>query len=110
MKIYCIEETPEERSSLDPVFGPVKRAETMKKASSIDRISVPAHVFASSPAGGVWEIQPDGTFEVPDDVGKSMTIRPGWHEGLSPFPTGDLPPAIAPLKPHRVTKARTSRS
>jgi hypothetical protein len=109
MQIYNLQETYEERWILDPVTGPAKRREAVVKPSGMDRISVPAGVYASCPQGKVFEVQPDGTFEVPQDIGEFYVRQPGWHSGASPFPSDDLPPSREPLRPLRVTKAHQSR-
>ena len=64
----------------------------------------PATTTAICHQGRTYEVQPDGSFMVPDDVAAFFLRMPAWHPGPSPFaPDG---PASAPApKPARKTAA-----
>jgi len=81
--------------ALDPVRGPIQQTERVIERATTSAISVPKKGFASCPEGATFEIQPDGTFEVPDDVGAFYTRMPDWHAGPSPFPPLEMVRAAA---------------
>ena len=97
MQIYHCETTEVDRWVLDPTLGQVKRREQVIKPSGTCTISVPAGQFESTPDGGTFEAEAD-TFDVPDDVAAYFLARPGWGQGVSPFPPEDEPPIKAPAK------------
>jgi hypothetical protein len=76
--------------SLDPVRGPVQQTERVVERAGTTQISVPKGGFASTPEGATFDIQPDGTFHVPDDVGEFYVRTPNWFEGASPFPPAEM--------------------
>ena len=75
-QIHNVVESPTSRYVLDPDHGMVQRRELVMRASDVDRIKHGDDTF---------EVQPDGSFEVPADVAAHYLRMPGWHEGPSPF-------------------------
>ena len=75
-QIHNVIESPTMRHVLDPALGLVQRRELVMRASDVDRIKHGADTF---------EVQPDGSFEVPAEVAAHYLRMPGWHEGPSPF-------------------------
>ena len=75
-QIHHVLVTHEDRWVVDPALGPVKRREQVTRASTVERL---VH------NGKTYEVQPDGTFDVPDDLAQFQTSRPGWFYGPSPF-------------------------
>lgn len=75
MKIYHVREEFQERWRLDPVLGPQKVREAVLQPSGFSAL-----------VHGDKKFQPDatGTFEVPDEVGRELVRRVGWHEGIAP--------------------------
>ena len=86
MKIHHVQEVAEDRWELDPVRGAVKARISVMKPSTVGRIS---H------EGEVYDREKDGSFEVPDEVGRVFLSRVGWHEGLPPFAPDEEAPAPA---------------
>jgi hypothetical protein len=76
--------------SLDPSRGPVQQTERVVERGGATRITVPKGGFASTPDGATFELQPDGTFHVPDDIGAFYVRTPNWFEGSSPFPPPEM--------------------
>jgi hypothetical protein len=60
----------------DPELGMVKRHEQIMDRSGVDML---VH------QGVTYEIQPDGTFLLPDDVAQFFLNQPNWFEGANPF-------------------------
>ena len=87
-QIHHVEESESEEWVLDPLRGPIKEKRRAMKPGSVERLVVPSS--ASRPDGETFELQPDGTFHVPQDVADFFTRMPGWHEGESPFPPPEL--------------------
>lgn len=76
MQIHHLEVVRSEHYVLDDDLGVVRRREQALQQSSVDRI---VH------EGATYEVQPDGSFIVPDDLGRLMLSRPNWHPGPSPL-------------------------
>ena len=79
MQIHQVHTKDVDRWVLDPGLGPVKqKTQIMTKATT--------HCITHE--GIEYHIQPDGSFEVPDEVGAFYVNRPhdGWYEGPSPYP------------------------
>lgn len=76
MQIHHLEVVRSEHYVLDDDLGVVRRREQALQQSSVDRI---VH------EGVTYEVQPDGSFIVPDDLGRLMLSRPNWHPGPSPL-------------------------
>ena len=67
---------------LDPATGKARHvSSTVIGPAGDDRIVVPLENGKQK----TYEIQPDGTFDVPVEVAERLTRMPGWHEGASPF-------------------------
>lgn len=100
MIIHHVESRFEDRWVLDPTLGAVKRREEIVRPSGARTIS---H------GGETYDIDPQGHFEVPDEVGAYLCRLPGWHSGLSPFPPENLEedthPGAAPGRARAAKKA-----
>lgn len=77
MKIHQVVETFENLHEIDPRKGPVLRKERVLKEGSTTAIDDPTH--------GHFEIGPDGSFDVPDELGVFLCRTPDWFEGPNPF-------------------------
>ncbi len=64
----------------------------------------PATTTAICHQGRTYEVQPDGSFLVPDDVGAFFLRMPDWHAGPSPF-APDGPADVAKVQRGRKTAA-----
>lgn len=53
---------------------------------------------------GTYEVQPDGTFEVPDDLASFLCAQPEWERGPNPHPP-ERPPARKAAKPKPIAEA-----
>jgi hypothetical protein len=81
MQLHHVEEFEERLHEVDPVRGPVVRPVKKLRQGAASCIS----------HGGVdYEISPDGTFEVPPEVGAEFLGRPGWYEGPNPLGAGEI--------------------
>jgi hypothetical protein len=91
MQIHHVETAYEDRFVLDPALGPVKRREQVMRQSGIDRIMHD---------GKTYERGPDGTFEVPDEVGAFLCGRSLANGSFSPGPN----PFVEESPPKRTPK------
>lgn len=81
-QIYRVKVSFRERYVLDEKEGMVMRRE---------RILQPAdEVTITDPKYGTFEVQPDGTFHVPDEVAAHFLRMPDWNEGANPFVVEDV--------------------
>ncbi len=96
MKIHHVETKNDERWSFDPQLGPVRRSEPVVGRSGTDRVV--------SPEYGTFEVDPDGSFDVPDGLAKFLLNQPGWHAGASPFPPDEPVQKRGPGRPRKVTE------
>lgn len=80
MQIHHIITTQQDRYILDPKLGPVLRREQILKPSDVTSITY---------ANRSFQIGPDGSFNVDDDVAQFLLGRPSpageWHAGPSPY-------------------------
>lgn len=97
-QIYHVQQRTKNRHVVDPDQGMVMRSELIMQPSGFDRI-VRCHRDGHQE---VYELQPDGTFMVPDEVAAEHLGRPGWHEGENPFFT-DV--EEVPATPPKMSKA-----
>jgi hypothetical protein len=88
-QIYNVIQSTANRYVLDPDHGMVQRRELVMRASDVSAIK---H------ADDTFDVQPDGTFQVPEHVAAHFLRMPGWHEGSNPFaveeqekPAGEKP-------------------
>lgn len=102
-KIHHVESTPVEHYVVDPNLGPMRRVDQIVRRSSTESI-----VYK----GETYKIQPDGCFDVPEDVAQFMCRQPNWNSGPCPFPPEDAPAADdgaesrrGPGRPRKVTDA-----
>jgi hypothetical protein len=86
VKIYQVIATEELRHEVDPIKGVRARKETVLARGGSTSIA--------DGEGGTYEIGPDGSFEVPDELGHFLLKQPGWYEGVNPL--GGPTPAEAP--------------
>jgi hypothetical protein len=77
MQIHQVEVFDELRREIDPARGIVARREQVIRKGGATRI---AH------EGVTYEIDPDGSFDVPEEVAAVLVGKPGWYEGPNPFP------------------------
>lgn len=77
-QIHQVEEYTELKHDLDPVRGMVLRSERKVLKGGTVAISHPDY-------DEVFEIGPDGSFDVPDDVAAFLVKQPSWFEGPNPF-------------------------
>lgn len=98
MQIYHVEEKPQNRFVMDPTLGQVMRRELVMKQSSVEKIDR---------KGKVYELLPDGTFQVDEETGRYLLSLPGWHEGDNPF-YADI--EIEPARPPVLSKAGARRA
>jgi hypothetical protein len=82
MKIHQVVASDEIRREVDPRRGLVARKE---------KVLQPGHPAAiSSPEHGQFECGPDGTFDVPDELGEWLcSLGHGWYRGANPFAVED---------------------
>jgi hypothetical protein len=73
MQIHNVEKVDQAVSAIDPIHGIVRRVETVIKQSSVTSID------------GKYNIGPDGSFDVPDDVAAFLCNTPGWYAGPNPY-------------------------
>ena len=90
MQIHCVVESTTEEWVVDPLRGPIKEKRRALQPASTERIVTPPGGFKSCPDGETFEVGPDGTFSLPDDVAEHFLRMPGWHEGASPFPPAEM--------------------
>ncbi len=76
VKIHQVEVFHEKHHTLDPIRGMVLKTEDVIRRGSASRIS---HEL------GEFDIEPDGSFIVPDEVAEFLCNTPGWFEGPNPF-------------------------
>lgn len=76
LRIHKLVERQVERAEVDPVQGLIRVWRTEIRPSQEERISHD---------GVEYEIEADGSFEVPHELGLLLTKRHGWYEGPSPF-------------------------
>ncbi len=90
MQIHRLDTVRNERYVLDDELGVVMRKEQAIQPSTT---TVICH------EGVTYEVQADGTFHVPENVGAFFLRMPDWHAGPSPFaPEG---PAASPARESR---------
>jgi hypothetical protein len=53
----------------------------------------PADTGAIKHGEDTYEVQSDGTFDVPEHVAAHFLRMPGWHEGSNPFAEEEPEPA-----------------
>jgi len=93
MRIYHVHETwrDEWESDLDRGMVKVRR-----------RVLEPSNQIRLTHDGVTYEVQPDGSFDVPEEVGTFYVgppvARAGWHTGVPPFALNEVPPAMAPRR------------
>ena len=104
MQIYTVHTEYEDRWVLDPEKGAIKKREALMKPAPTTSISIPPKTFESCPDGETFDVQPDGSFHVPNDVGQFFCSQSDWHEGLSPFPPAELVEAEKKMRTKRATK------
>lgn len=75
-QVHKVVETTVNRFEVDADHGVVQRVARLMKPAGDDRIKHGDETF---------EVQPDGTFELPEHVAAHFLRQPGWHEGPSPF-------------------------
>jgi hypothetical protein len=85
MQIHQVEEHTVNVHKLDPVYGMRLHQERALRRGTTARISHPGF--------DPIDIGPDGTFDVPDEVGAHFVGRPGWYEGPNPFEEAQAPKA-----------------
>jgi hypothetical protein len=90
-QIYHVIQTTSDRYVLDPERGMVQRRELVMQAATTGAIKHGDDQF---------EVQADGTFDVPAHVAAHFLGRPGWHEGSNPF-------AEAQDEPEKPARAKT---
>lgn len=81
MKIHHVETRYEEQWVFDPVNGPGRKTVAIYQPSSVGRI---VH------GGQTFEVQPDGAFELPEEVAGFFLRQPNWFRGLPPQPPEEL--------------------
>ena len=86
VQIHNVEVSYKDRMVLDPEQGLLRKREELLKRASTERI---VH------GGEVYEVQADGSFEVPQSVATFMTRMPGWYLGPNPF-TAEAEDSAAP--------------
>jgi hypothetical protein len=79
----------------DPDMGLVLKRSEKLMPNTADNLSVGKGTFASTPEGGTYQPDEDGTFTVPEDVAADMVKHhPHWYAGPSPFARAkETPPA-----------------
>ncbi len=75
-KIHNVEVFNESHYELDPIRGAVMKSEKVLKPGAAQNIN---HDDVE------YEIDADGTFDVPDEVAEFLCRQPGWFPGTSPF-------------------------
>jgi hypothetical protein len=95
MKIHQVVESTELKHVIDPIRGMTVHREQVLKPGVAATIDHPEH--------GTFEINPDGSFDVPDELGEWLCNTPGWYEGSTPF--GEQ---VDRTKAARTKKAETS--
>lgn len=75
MKIHHVIETTQDRWEVDPVRGPGRVRSAIVRPSDVHRL-----VFKKK----TYDIGPDGSFDVPNEVGKFYVGKLGWYEGVLP--------------------------
>jgi len=98
MKIFQVQETYEDTWVLDPDKGALKERRMRMKPSTTSRIQ-----FHD---GRTFEVGPDMSFDLPDDVAKFFLRMPGWHEGISPYAEQEERPSPDSFRPPRVRQAQ----
>jgi hypothetical protein len=96
-QIYNVIQSTANRYVLDPDQGMVQRRELVMKASDVSAIK---H------ADDTFEVQADGTFDVPEHVAKHFLRMPGWHEGANPFAAAE-PEQEKPAESKARARAKT---
>lgn len=76
MQIHHLTISRTEHYVLDEELGVVRRKEQAVRRSDVEQV---VH------EGKTYEIDPDGSFHVPEAVGRFMLRLPDWHPGPSPF-------------------------
>ena len=89
MLIHHVETYEVARHEIDPKLGVVLRKERVVRKGGV--------VTIANPDFGTFEIQPDGSFDVPDELATDLCNQPGWFPGPNPFVDDDP----APKKPAR---------
>jgi hypothetical protein len=76
MQIHEVQVFDEKRYEVDPKRGAVLKHDQVLKRSGTEAIAFEDVTYA---------IEPDGSFDVPPEVGTFYCSRPGWYEGPNPF-------------------------
>lgn len=83
MKIHQVIAAQEPHYSVDPIKGVTLSHKTVLKPGTASVIGGP---------DGEYEIQEDGSFEVPDELGAALIAQPDWFEGSNVFQTAGAIP------------------
>jgi uncharacterized protein YigE (DUF2233 family) len=92
-QVYHVISKKHEEWNYDPQKGPALVIREAIEPSGATRIQYTD--------GRNFEVQPDGTFHLPDEVAAYFLRMPGWHEGAK-NPFVDPPPAPTGPKVRRV--------
>ena len=76
MKIHRVSETYEDKWEAHPDLGMTKVRRTVMK---------PSGDHALVHGDKTYPVDDDGSFDVPEEIGRELVKRAGWHEGPSPF-------------------------
>lgn len=96
MQIHEVQVFKKKSHHLDPEKGLVLQTQDIVKRSDTSVISFD---------GVEYEVDDDGTFDVPDEVAAFFIGTPGWYEGPNPFNEAEAE-ADAAKKPARKAAAK----
>lgn len=99
MQIHNVTTTHHGRT-IDPGTDRPKPAETVVEPSGVHRIVHDEQTY---------EVRPDGTFDVPDDLADVLCAQPEWARGPNPCaPDVPAPPKAAPSRRPRPSEATST--
>jgi hypothetical protein len=100
MQIHQVEALDQLRHVVDPQRGVLATRETVFKQGTTTQVT--------HPTLGAFDIDPDGSFEVPEELGRFLCAGPGWYEGPNPF-AAELEAAEKPArKPRKAPAEKTA--
>lgn len=77
MKIHNVIAAQVPKHEIDPIQGVTIKMHTVLKAGGATTIAGGEH--------GTFEIDDDGSFDVPDELGEFLLGTPDWFPGANPF-------------------------